>query len=1327
MADLDQAQADILNTYLSQYDGGSLPTWVAASDAAQTLADNFPDDDKIFAVEFLVRNGPPTPNILARNLEEIREYLYNQLAPHSEDSYATVGSAVLLREVDLGISINDLTYEKMGQSLNDYFDDITAGQATKDDLNLFVKLVAETIPDPDNSDIPETIRQAYSNMAYYGFFQGNIIPDQLDGQLTPNLIQSTADQMQLIRRTMADNAEAIATTIMQEWNGTFDADGNPTPTELSTGLQAVPGNDNLMAFIDGRVNMPEDMDKAEILEQIRLNTQGFLQSQSSATLPENYFGIAQTLFNSIDNPDTLPQGFKDTYLTTLGLPSVLQSMPEDQVQAFQAPVLSRAANRYAAFLTEHRTEFGPSHLTSHAIPEDLNPEGNPMDGDLLLSMGRANEYFQAQINQHAAALGELTGLSPTFFVTTTPDEKWIGNHDQFFYQTLLTIDRDELREKIPNADLLIGIAEYNQAFIPLNHEINTRTQFYMQFGGDFQFPADFDEGSHLALFHAKKVVAAASISGTLAGDHSNDYAIAEDRVFDASEPEFIDSMRSMLIQIQNDMSTASTAENPVIPDLGAVGTQRFGHMGAPGSYLHVITGKYLAAQADKQTEEALRAQAFASIYNAYRNLPEETQAQIQADLYASSLPPPGAGQIVDAEYSKIADAKMALERAAGTFGLDRNLGTNVQDISAIDGVTATHFDYGFDQFMQSTFRDNYDLIFPPGSDIPNSEFIQNIRTSDDGPTYTFILQPDGNFNQYYRTPNGDLLGADPNTGEVYNLDGQAIDRDIFHTVGHRHTLEFLEDLSRIKALKAVESGIEFKSFKADNDGKYPASGPSHRDVESTQREIERRLRHAIEQNYDIGDEDPADIIGGLTDKTNGPANFQALQDKRRAGTGDGADMDTLVTQLIALQNLSGIAAARDYSNYIVTGQTPSGHSLSAPSVTQPWSIQWDKNFNEYGNFQWQTMTAYRVFNFGGENGEAIAASIYQSLKDNYSVSADVLNGNDYARQIIETEGFGNTLSIYEAGVVAEQLMIKDAADRRGITDLDSAEARAAFMEDLKDGYYNWHDVKIMMMAADYRDPAAKQEYRTRNGLSPAAGDLEQSRMDDEDNNAEMVRMRGEVFNARFGQNYELKTSSGEVVASVEGSSMNTNEAMLYFWRFSDFSKEFGEQKGQYGIGFQEQYDEILDKYGPEKAVDFAQKVEWIMENISIYEMYHVPGQGGPGDFHAAYTRRYQERFQDRARHAAFEAEELESAPEIRPLGEYELPSRSVINEAAVTPASRVADDGDIHVERPGDPAVTSREAEIRAESAGITNPPPGFMIDPTGGFTPSAIPAPSRH
>lgn len=1152
---------------------------------------------------------------------------------------------------------------------------------------------------------------------------GSVTPDELVGEINPDLAQGYNFQLRNFQHGISLHADDLTDFIFGDAQSLDDLTARHGPLVHQL-LATIPNN-----YASLSLNLAEDAPEGRKLAAfnfLKENTRNFFEASPAtgrASLQQQLMGEFLTGLNPA-YMDSIPESFLESAQSLiLSSNAQINLPPEQRSTLYPEQIPEVFTTNLQDFLLKNR-EFINTHRGDYEdIDASMRAQGNLMHEELLAAISTANGIYEAGIERFAPKLSELTTTSVEFF-NATKDGQWDDN-DEFLLQSLIAYRSDLIEsaadkpDDIALLDFMIDFGRQRQAFFEVGAQMNYGVQLVQEFGKGFEFPEGYDTPANIGLFQLKDFISNATEIGAFSGEITSTYKISPRHVFNVEETGFIDAFAEIIEQVQKDM---------VASGLTDIANDRAGSLGPT---TQAKLGEYLQSQINAEEQSPLKDRAIVmlQLMQIYNGQDPDYQAELIGALDQNSDKTVRQAIAHDNETPEVATARTVMEQAASSFATVEGSKLSVEVIHNLDNptdwdaLTTAHMQEGMDSFMRQTLAENYNLFFTgfhDASDMEKAELLledgtlyqvidgDKIQTglasqrfdNEDGSAYHFLLQSDGSFHQYYETKTGIIRDYDPGTGEPFNLDAKRPDFDLYHA-NSINTYNTLVELANAKAKILTQRGFHFESFNPESqDGKY---GPDIEELLQFEEERVRELKDIFRNDFDLNALEGFSDLDALISDIKGMNSDARRQFLDKLPPKDGAAndatynrMDALFVQLVAIDgnrnafsDLINIASARDYAGYKTFGLLPDENRINAPSVNEPWKVNWDEKHDPVGRFQWEEMTQYRAFNFGGEKGLYAGQDIYVSLRDHDRVSVDLFKDNEFAMEVIEANGFSGIITEAQAGVIAEAIMIKQAVDRHNqenpdnqITDLDSPEARAAFMHDLNKGYYNLHDFELVMKAGDVINPEGFNAMR--EDLLTPADTLEAQELY---NPGDFSRFRSQEFNERFSVDTILP--DGRV---AENTTLSIDQAMDYFWRIPDYPVSLDEEKGQYDVSFDEMYAKMQEQG---KGTEFLEKIEYIMENVSYMDMHSMVGRG-EGNFSDAYIRRYKETYEAQQLDEFKRENEILDAKPDAP--DVDAPDAVV---ALITPPEAPA---------PVDPKCVV-PTELHENSEGITSPPPGFAPD----------------
>lgn len=654
-------------------------------------------------------------------------------------------------------------------------------------------------------------------------------------------------------------------------------------------------------------------------------------------------------------------------------------------------------------------------------------------------------------------------------------------------------------------------------------------------------------------------------------------------------------------------------------------------------------------------------------------------------------------------------ARDVLGRAADAYGFEdgrglefamRDINGNftIEDPRDLDANASAAFTYAYSEFIDELLADpnNLDLIYgaiqADGTrDGGNPELWMESRRFADNSVHDYMMQPDGFFRARVSNLNfvtGELE-VDRQSSYMLNRPGMHHTRDLHHPNGL--SVNFLD---RFLPLYAEANNI------ADL---LPESGTTEEIADVVAAE-EQRLQNLLRAA--TGEEDIDDLYEGLTNNTyDAEALRRRVQPEQRESVDE---IIAIVSQLHALKMAGEIAASRDLAGYLSNGRLPDFEmSLNgAPALNRFWTQAGEGRAyeNDDGSLRWEALSEFRVWD----------ADVYQRATTN-TLNTAMFADNPAAANFIAAQGWGADagMSIEQFSALTRHMMIVEAAGRHGIDDPNSAEARAAFMQDYREGYFHLHDIEFAFAAGDYTNPhALNQAIAAQRERFDLADDTPRDHIMFD---SPSIEVREDAFQEMFGVDVQLADASGGVI-NVENATLTTQEAVDYFFRMPSTREAFGYSFNQQFYGTS--YEELLEMHGDEVSertgLTVAETIANIMENVSAYRYYQLThsADGGPGDFVGDFQRTYLANYQERLQE--------QHLIENEHLPEPETP------DYADTPAPVLERDAALFNEESPQPIASVVEEKVTpdmvaAASAEIVVPPPE-MVAAMEGFTPEVHP-----
>lgn len=623
-----------------------------------------------------------------------------------------------------------------------------------------------------------------------------------------------------------------------------------------------------------------------------------------------------------------------------------------------------------------------------------------------------------------------------------------------------------------------------------------------------------------------------------------------------------------------------------------------------------------------------------------------------------------------------------------------------EDMAEVYGVQNPHGDDIHDRIRQAPgelFRSWFDanntpyefVRQPDGTDVlmaVNED--GSLRALPEGqiPTelFEYHIQPDGTINRYLMGENGQLLDEYLD-GSPVMLDSVYPNFDIEHLnfVTHRFLQKYTETSwtltaentglnqyfdnrpgaaeleSQIASTKAVfrESVLDY--FRGVDDETTDEIN------EASDEFAQEALKQAIREHYEnigqpLDEEELDERTGAVLSGNIGQTDLERIlnaqtQIDARAAT----DLNVFLVQIMAMQNQLDRTILLDFANAHDSGLLPGGLQGRRLAITEAWR-QGAPNHIRDGQYQWAEANEHRTFD------PLVYDAIVEARRNGGELTINAFHNDEDALRIIEELGWqdNESFSVAETGIIAQKLMISEALDRHNeqnpdnpVTDINSPEARAIFVEEFRNGQYNWHDIEIFMMGFD-ADEVAMQESRARF-LAATDESMHEDYAANPDfwYRADDMRRRAAQFNEAFGSDTTLELPDGSTI-NVQNTTITQNDAVTLFWRNHEMRGRFGYDDAQYNISYDEMMDMLMvqDPSG-ERANSFAHSIKEVMETTSLYQQFQTRSIHPEGDMETLYMRRHQAAMESR-RETDFKRENAviaEAAP-------------SVVNEAELDPA-----------------------------------------------------------
>ncbi len=549
--------------------------------------------------------------------------------------------------------------------------------------------------------------------------------------------------------------------------------------------------------------------------------------------------------------------------------------------------------------------------------------------------------------------------------------------------------------------------------------------------------------------------------------------------------------------------------------------------------------------------------------------------------------------------------------------------------------------------------------------------------------FEYHIQPDGSIDRFLMGENGQLLDHYLD-GTPVMLDSAHPNFDIEHLnfVTHRFLQKYneaswtfsVEDAGLDQLFDTRPSAPQLEAqitatkddlkdglldyFRGVNDETTP-------DIDEASEQIAMEaLKQAVKDHYTnigqaLSDEDLEErtntVLSGGVSQSDLQAilNAQTEVEERAA-----ADLSIFLVQIISMQNQLDRTTLLDFSAANQSGLLPGGFQGRPLAITEAWR-QGARNNVEGGQYQWQQATEYRTFD------ALVYDAVVEANRNGGELILNAFQNDEEAMAVIEQLGWqdNKSFSVAETGIIAQKLMISEALDRHNeenpnniITDINSPEARAIFIEDFRNGEYNWHDVEIFMGGFD-ADEVAMRESRARLlAVTDESMHADYAANPDFWYKADDMRRRSEQFNEAFGSDTTLSLPDGSTIA-VESTTISQEDAVTLFWRDHQSRGRFGYDDAQYDISYDEMMDLLMlqDPSGA-KAQSFAHEIKDVMENTSLYQQFQTRSVDPEGDMEVLYIRRYEAAMEAR-RETDFK-QENDVIAEAQP---------SVVNGAALDP------------------------------------------------------------
>ncbi len=595
-----------------------------------------------------------------------------------------------------------------------------------------------------------------------------------------------------------------------------------------------------------------------------------------------------------------------------------------------------------------------------------------------------------------------------------------------------------------------------------------------------------------------------------------------------------------------------------------------------------------------------------------------------------------------------------LTNAATVMGLDPRLAQEITDPRRLDALQTAHFQAGYESAMARIFEEHKGFIY--GRPEPTANNPDN-RIGGHDSLWIYAFE---NNQTYFLDSSG-----------AFTLNGRNSGYDL--STPNRLSGEFLKDLRRIKA---EEYEINFGHQWADN-GNFPPLT----ELETQKQAAQTDLRALLANTYEGLDVDTMIALAG-SDR----AGFMEQLSTAPLKPGESHSafhIESALNRIAALDDLAEITAMHDYTLYAAHGLVRQNDGvyddITPLNTTEPWRVNWDNAYGNFHQFDWNSAEAshFRVFE----------PEIYHAIRHG-DLNTDMFREDAHATRYIEAKGWSGPMRDDQAAELAQALMLRQSAERHGIANAESPEAKAAFLQDIRDGYYNWTDVEFSMRAAD-ADQAGHQAARDNRAASMPHMEAEIAANPDFWLEGADIEFRAAAFNDRFGQDVTIRGANGNAI-SVENATLTQDQAVAFFWRFG------GQSLGYSQPDFNMSYDELLAKHGDV----FAGKIKDIMENVSLYQYYMVPDGSDPaGDFRSEFIRNFKIRTE----------EQLEE--------EFKI-ENGVIEDPASRPVQTPIQLGSLETDNGGTGGGVTPQT-LRAAADEITVPPTD-LADASGSFAPSA-------
>ncbi|MFN3701352.1 MAG: hypothetical protein ACK4VI_07515 [Alphaproteobacteria bacterium] len=778
-----------------------------------------------------------------------------------------------------------------------------------------------------------------------------------------------------------------------------------------------------------------------------------------------------------------------------------------------------------------------------------------------------------------------------------------------------------------------------------------------------------------------------------------------------------------------------TYSRALLRTISDVGNDRSGTLGEETMrylpyYLAYIRENPGAVSPEMQTRAREFSGLFLSLYQDER-ISDPLRQSLEAELEARSGEPPGAmpppaeapdptdQPPIDRTRPEFIESMQVLARMAATNGIPVAIPTNINNPLSLNGVESAHFNEAYQRGMRDVFNRNIDRIFgapdsAPGYVTDAESALQYFLFDSENRAYEFREQPDGTsalfrieqngtstqipqsetplLTAYRLNEDGSISGfLRDRDGKLYeyddNLRPMLLPEDRFN-FDVAHPNEVTQQLLRRLAER------EWSEFAERFDGYTTLTAmPAASEIPDHMQDLSEQLRERIRQYYEdrgltLTDEETNAIYSDLRSGQYSQSDLmRKLNTQTPQENAAATEMFMFLSQMQALNDLQQTLALRDYTNFARDGQLPSGTQLTAaPRFNFEWQIDWNS-----GVFSWQNEREFRVL------GPEITAAYY----DGTTVTTDMFT-DPYAQSYIAMNGWSGEMDYLQVAQTARALMLKQSADRHGIDDPNSDEARAAFLEDYRNGHYHLHDIDIFLQAfdVDENNRVRVRSEHDRNSYAPGAL-----------NDTADLRHRSQLFNEAFGQPREVLQADG--TTRTVSSTLTVEEATMMVMKDPVFRHRLGYDRARFDLS----YEELLERHGSV----ISREVENMMNNSSLFMLFRWPDSGSPqADMPSIFEQRYRMRLEER-RELEFKrvygvVREAEDSPitqaEPNPLDEI-IPAAAPDEEE---PEQRGSLNGDAD-------APTTTAAALQATISEITGQDPVDDTSTIAGYTPNQNPA----